>query len=152
MITKPATLHQIRQATTPSPAAGRMPWFPAVPPALAAADGGRIKKQRAGLPKLLHKLFIKVLRLRPSSAAEEFYGYRMGGGGSGEEYCYYYSYGGAGSSWAGVLSSIPEEDDSSEEGTPDVAPGPAVLRKAQSERFVVGPPDAATVVHVEVLL
>ncbi|OEL12546.1 hypothetical protein BAE44_0026435 [Dichanthelium oligosanthes] len=127
-----------------------MPWFPAVPPALAAADGaGRIKKQRAGLPKLLHKLFIKVLRLRPASAAEEFYGYRMG---ADEEYCYYYSYGGAGSSWAGVLSSIPEEEDSSEEGTPDVAPGPAGLRKAKSERFVVGTPDAATVVHVEVLL
>ncbi|RLN09520.1 uncharacterized protein C2845_PM11G18840 [Panicum miliaceum] len=128
-----------------------MPWFPAVPPALAAADGGRIKK-RAGLPKLLHKLFIKVLRLRPASAAEEFYGgYRMAGA-CDEEYCYYYSYGGAGASWAGVLSSIPEEEDSSEDGTPDVAPGPAVLRKAKSERFVVGPPDAATVVHVEVLL
>ncbi|RLM80819.1 uncharacterized protein C2845_PM12G08730 [Panicum miliaceum] len=127
-----------------------MPWFPAVPPALAAADGGRIKK-RAGLPKLLHKLFIKVLRLRPASAAEEFCGYRMAGAGD-EEYCYYYSYGGAGASWAGVLSSIPEEDDSSEEGTPDVSPGPAVLRKAKSERFVVGPPDAATVVRVEVLL
>ncbi|XP_062221196.1 uncharacterized protein LOC133920608 [Phragmites australis] len=125
-----------------------MPWFPAVPPALAAADGGRIKK-RAGLPKLLHKLFIKVLRLRPASSAEDaYYGYRMG---TDEEYCYYYSYGGAGSSWAGVLSSIPEED-SSEEGTLDVCPGPTVLRKAQSERFVVGPPDAATVVHVEVLL
>jgi len=130
-----------------------MPWFPAVPPALAAADGGRIKKQRAGLPKLLHKLFIKVLRLRPASAAEEFYGYRSRMVGAGdEEYCYYYSYGGAGASWAGVLSSIPEEDDSSEEGTPGVAPGPAVLRKAKSERFAVGPPDAATVVHVEVLL
>jgi len=130
-----------------------MPWFPAVPPALAAADGGRIKKQRAGLPKLLHKLFIKVLRLRPASAAEEFYGYRMAPGAGDEEYCYYYSYGGAGASWAGVLSSIPEEDDdSSEEGTPDVAPGPAVLRKAKSERFAVGPPDAAAVVHVEVLV
>jgi hypothetical protein len=126
-----------------------MPWFPAVPPALAAADGGRINKKRAGLPRLLHKLFIKVLRLRPASAAV------------GEECCYYYSYGGAGSSsWAGVLSSIPEEDyddDSSEEeeeGTPDVVvvPGPAVLRKAKSERFLVGPPDAATVVHVEVLV
>jgi hypothetical protein len=120
-----------------------MPWFPAVPPALAAADEARIVKKRAGLPRLLHKLFIKVLRLRPASAAEE--------------YCYYYSYGGAGSSsWAGVLSSIPEEDydDSSEEGTPDVAmPGPAVLRKARSERrFVVGPPDGAAVLHVEVLL
>jgi hypothetical protein len=148
MITKPATtLHQLRQAaTTTGPAAGRMPWFPAGPPALAAADGGRTminNKKRAGLPKLLHKLFIKVLRLRPATAAEEeFYGYRMGGGG--EEYCYYYSYGGAGSSWAGVLSSIPEEDDSSEEGTPDVV-GPAVLRKSQSDA-------AATVVHVEVLL
>ncbi|XP_062217331.1 uncharacterized protein LOC133917445 [Phragmites australis] len=132
-----------------------MPWFPAVPPALAAADGGRIKK-RAGLPKLLRKLFVKVLRLRPASSADEpgaafeaYYGYRMG---SDEEYRYYYSYGGWGSSWAGVLSSIPEEEDSSEEGTPDHGPGPAVLRKAQSERFVVGAPDADTVVHVEVLL
>ncbi|CAD6251203.1 unnamed protein product [Miscanthus lutarioriparius] len=126
-----------------------MPWFPAVPPALAAADGARNNKKRAGLPRLLHKLFIKVLRLRPASAAAE-------------ECCYYYSYGGAGSSsWAGVLSSIPEEDydydDSSkeeEEGTPDVVivPDPAVLRKAKSERFLVGPPDAATVVHVEVLV
>ncbi|CAN6272156.1 unnamed protein product [Urochloa humidicola] len=140
-----------------------MPWFPAVPPALAAADGGRIRK-RAGLPRLLQKLFIKVLRLRPASSAEaEFYGggYRMdsaAAGGSEEEYCYYYSYGGAGSSWAGVLSSIPEEDyddDSSEDdGTPDVVAtsgGAAVLRKAQPDRFVVGTPDAA-VVHVEVLL
>jgi len=130
-----------------------MPWFPAVPPALAAADGGRMIKKRAGLPKLLHKLFVKVLRLRPASAAAEgFCGYRVAGGAGDEEYCYYYSYGGAGASWAGVLSSIPEEDDSSEEGTPNVAPGPAVLRKAKSERFAVGPPDAATVVHVEVLL
>ncbi|KAL6629433.1 hypothetical protein ACP70R_029198 [Stipagrostis hirtigluma subsp. patula] len=136
-----------------------MPWFPAVPPALAAADGGRIKK-RAGLPKLLHKLFVKVLRLRPSSAAEvpgaafgACYGYRMD---ADEEYCYYYSYGGSGSSWAGVLSSIPEEEDSSdsEDGTPDVVGpgGPSVLRKSKSERFVIGPPEAATVVHVEVLL
>jgi hypothetical protein len=146
-----------------------MPWFPAVPPALAAADGGRMIKKRAGLPKLLHKLFVKVLRLRPASAAAEgFCGYRVAGGAGDEEYCYYYSYGGAGASWAGVLSSIPEEDDdSSEEGTPDVAPGPAVLRKAKSERFAVdppvlrkakserfavGPPDAAAVVHVEVLV
>jgi len=131
-----------------------MPWFPAVPPALAAADGGRMIKKRAGLPKLLHKLFVKVLRLRPASAAAEgFCGYRVAGGAGDEEYCYYYSYGGAGASWAGVLSSIPEEDDdSSEEGTPDVAPGPAVLRKAKSERFAVGPPDTATVVHVEVLV
>lgn len=131
-----------------------MPWFPAVPPALASADGGRTIKKRAGLPKLLHKLFIKVIRLRPASAvaaAEEFYGYRLGGADE-EEYCYYYSYGGAGSSWASVLSSIPEEDDSSEEGTPDVTVVPAVLRKAKSERFVVGSPDAAAVVHVEVLV
>lgn len=135
-----------------------MPWFPAVPPALAAADEARIVKKRAGLPRLLHKLFIKVLRLRPASAAEEYYGaYRMGMGAADEDCCYYYSYGGAGSSsWAGVLSSIPEEDydDSSDEGTPDVAaPGPAVLRKAKSERrFIVGPPDGAAVLHVEVLL
>ncbi|CAO2045316.1 unnamed protein product [Urochloa humidicola] len=140
-----------------------MPWFPAVPPSLAAADGGRIRKRGAGLPRLLQKLFIKVLRLRPASAAEaEFYGgYRMDGVAGGceeEEYCYYYSYGGAGSSWAGVLSSIPEEDydddSSEEEGTPDVASGgAAVLRKAQSERFVVGTPDtAAAVVRVDVLL
>ncbi|KAL6889023.1 hypothetical protein ACP4OV_010049 [Aristida adscensionis] len=131
-----------------------MPWFPAAPPALAAADGGRIIKKRAGLPKLLHKLFIKVLRLRPSPAAEAppgaaaafgaYYGYRMD---ADEEYCYYYSYGGGGSSWAGVLSSIPEEEvdssDDSDEGTPDAA-APAVLRKAKSERFVIG--------HVDVLL
>ncbi|CAL4888740.1 unnamed protein product [Urochloa decumbens] len=159
-ITKPSTtLHNLRQETPPSPAGGRMPWFPAVPPALAAADGGRIKTKRvAGLPRLLHKLFIKVLRLRPASAAEaEFYGYRIDDGVGEEEYCYYYSYGGAGSSWAGVLSSIPEEadDDSSSEDdatSPDVATaGATVIRKAQSERFVVGTPDAA-VVHVEVLL
>jgi hypothetical protein len=137
-----------------------MPWFPAVPPALAAADEARIVKKRAGLPRLLHKLFIKVLRLRPALAAEEYYGaYRMGMGvgAADEDCCYYYSYGGAGSSsWAGVLSSIPEEDydDSSDDGTPDVAvPGPAVLRKAKSERrFIVGPPDGAAVLHVEVLL
>ncbi|WVZ76999.1 hypothetical protein U9M48_024904 [Paspalum notatum var. saurae] len=147
-----------------------MPWFPALaPPALAAAYGGGRIKKRARLPRLLHRLFIKVLRLRPSAAKEEDYGcyaYRMGGGaGDDEEYCYCYSYGGVGSSsWAGVLSSIPEEDfdvddsSDSEEGTPDVVvavpPGPAaVLRKAKSERFVVGPPvDAATVVHLEVLL
>ncbi|CAO2037943.1 unnamed protein product [Urochloa humidicola] len=138
-----------------------MPWFPAVPPSLAAADGGRIRKRGAGLPRLLQKLFIKVLRLRPASAAEaEFYGgYRMDGlaGGEEEEYCYYYSYGGAGSSWVGVLSSIPEEDyddsDSSEEES-TLGGGGAVLRKAQSERFVVaGTPDAAAaVMHVEVLL
>ncbi|KAF8642640.1 hypothetical protein HU200_067321 [Digitaria exilis] len=132
-----------------------MPWFPAVPPALSAADGEArppFKKRTAGLPKLLHKLLIKVLRLRPASASPELYGYRVGGGAD-EECCYYYSYGG--SSWAGVLSSIPEEDDSSEEeGTPDVAVVPVngVLRKAKSERFVVGSPDSATVVHVEVLL
>jgi hypothetical protein len=108
-----------------------MSWlrFPAAPPALAAAaaDRGRIKK-RAGLPKLLHKLFIKVLCLRPPeepmtmSAAFEAacYGYRMGmmGADDEQEYCYGY-----GSSWAGMLSSIPEEevDDSSEdqeEGSP----------------------------------
>lgn len=136
-----------------------MSWSPAVPPPpLAAAYGGRIKK-RAGLPKLLHKLFIKVLRLRPpaaepttmSAALGACYGYRMG---SDEEYCYYYSYdGGLGSSWAGVLSSIPEEEvDSSEEGSPDVA-APAVLRKAKSDQFVVGSPEAAAaVVRVEVLL
>lgn len=148
-----------------------MPWFPAVPPALAAADGAcRInKKQRAGLPRLLHKLFIKVLRLRPAAVtatAEEYYGaygrtMGMGGATDDEECCYYYSYG---SSWAGVLSSIPEEDDyddddssDSEEGTPEpdvvVPGGPAVLRKAKSEQFLVGPHDAATtVVQLEVLL
>lgn len=139
-----------------------MPWFPAVPPALAAADGAPIKK-RAGLPKLLHKLFIKVLRLRPpaSAADADYYGYRMGcGDDDDDDYCYYYSYGGAGSSWASVLSSIPEEDydvdsSDSDEGTPDVVavPGPAaLLRKAQSERFLVGTTDDATVVHVEVIL
>jgi hypothetical protein len=102
-----------------------MSWlrFSAVPPALAAADRGRIKK-RAGLPKLLHKLFIKVLCLRPPeepmtmSAAFEAacYGYRMGmrGADDEEEYCYCYGYG---SSWAGMLSSIPEEEDE-EEGSP----------------------------------
>ncbi|CAL5022804.1 unnamed protein product [Urochloa decumbens] len=162
-ITRPTstTLHNLRQETPPA-GGGGMPWFPAVPPALAAADGGRIKTKRvAGLPRLLHKLFIKVLRLRPASAAEaEFYGFRMDGAApAGEEdYCYYYSYGGAGSSWAGVLSSIPEEadDDSSSENddtSPDVpSAGADVLRKSKSERFVVGTPDAAAVVHVEVLL
>jgi hypothetical protein len=144
-----------------------MPWlrFPAVPPALAAGtDRGRMKR-RAGLPKLLQKLLIKVLRLRaldeePMTMSAAFeaacYGYRMGAGyGDEEEYCYCYGYG---SSWAGVLSSIPEEevdDDSSEkeeeEGAPDVALA-SVLRKAKSERLVVGPPEDATVVHVEVLL
>jgi hypothetical protein len=141
-----------------------MPWlrFPAVPPALAAAadDRGRMKK-RAGLPKLLHKLLVKVLRLRardeePMTMSAACYGYWIGAGydADEDEYCYCYSYG---ASWAGVLSSIPEEevDDSSEEeedGTsPDVAPA-SVLRKAKSERLVVGPPEDATVVHVEVLL
>jgi hypothetical protein len=135
-----------------------------MPPALAAAadDRGRMKK-RAGLPKLLHKLLVKVLRLRardeePMTMSAAFeaacYGYRIGAGYDEDEYCYCYSYG---ASWAGVLSSIPEEevDDSSEEeedGTsPDVAPA-SVLRKAKSERLVVGPPEDATVVHVEVLL
>ncbi|GJM90784.1 hypothetical protein PR202_ga07095 [Eleusine coracana subsp. coracana] len=132
-----------------------MSWSPAVPPPPlpAAAYGGRMKK-RAGLPKLLHKLFIKVLRLRPAAAEPTmttgFYGCRMGP--TDEEYCYYYSFGAGPSSWAGVLSSIPETEevvDGSDEGSPDPA---AVLRKTKSERFVVGPSEAATVVHVEVLL
>ncbi|KAJ1278844.1 hypothetical protein BS78_04G110400 [Paspalum vaginatum] len=153
--------HQDQRERRTSRRAGGMPClFPAVPPALAAADGSRTKK-RAGLPKLLHKLFIKVLRLS-APAENHHYGYRMGGAGDDEEYCCCcYSYGGAGSSssWAGVLCSIPEEDygdgsSDSDEGTPDVVavPGTAALRKAKSERFVVGPPDAAAVVHVEVLL
>jgi hypothetical protein len=130
-----------------------MAQFPAVLPPLPVVDGGR--KKRAGLPKLLHKFFFKVLRLRPaasSSAAEggaaafeAYYGYRMV-----DEY-YYYSYGG--SSWAGVLFSIPEED-SSEEGTPEavVRPGPSALRKAHSdsERFIAA--EAAAVVRLEVIL
>ncbi|KAF0932916.1 hypothetical protein E2562_013115 [Oryza meyeriana var. granulata] len=120
------------------------------PPLAAVADGGR--KKRVGLPKLLHKFFFKVLRLRPASASaaepgasafEAYYGYRMV-----DEY-YYYSYGGAGpASWAGVLSSIPEEE-SSEEGTP--ADAAATLRKAHSdsEQFVAA---EAAVVHLQVVL
>ncbi|GJN19502.1 hypothetical protein PR202_gb06784 [Eleusine coracana subsp. coracana] len=142
-----------------------MSWSQAVPPpplGAAAAYGGRMKK-RAGLPKLLHKLFVKVLRLRPPPAEPSmttmgtaFYGCRMGP--SDEEYCYYYGFGAGPSSWAGVLSSIPEAEevvDGSDEGSPDavdVADPAAVLRKTKTERFVVGPPEAATVVHVEVLL
>ena len=130
-----------------------MAQFPAVLPPLAVVDGAR--KKRAGLPKLLHKFFFKVLRLRPASSSsaaaagdpgaaafEAYYGYRMV-----DEY-YYYSCGG--SSWAGVLFSIPEEE-SSEEGTPDavVRPGPSALRKAHSdsERFIAA--EAAAVVRLE---
>ncbi|KQJ94283.1 uncharacterized protein LOC100838098 [Brachypodium distachyon] len=134
--------------------------FPVVLPPLAVVDGvGRRNKKRAGgLPKLLHKFFFKVLRLRPTSSSsvseqsaaaaafEAYYGYRM------VDECYYYSYGGAGSaSWAGVLFSIPEED-SSEEGTPGsdaAAVRPSALRKAHSdsERFLAA--EAAAVVHLE---
>ncbi|XP_015689205.1 uncharacterized protein LOC107303658 [Oryza brachyantha] len=118
--------------------------------AVAVADGGR--KKRAGLPKLLHKFFFKVLRLRPAaaSAAEQgaaafgaYYGYRM------VDECYYYSYGGAGpASWAGVLSSIPEEESSDEGAPPDAA---VALRKvhSDSEQFVAA---EAAVVHLQVVL
>uniref|UniRef100_A0ACD5Z5F0 Uncharacterized protein n=1 Tax=Avena sativa TaxID=4498 RepID=A0ACD5Z5F0_AVESA len=116
----------------------------------AVVDGGR--KKRAGLPKLLHKFFFKVLRLRPASSSsaaeggaaafEAYYGYRMV-----DEYCYY---SGGGSSWAGVLFSIPEEESSeSEEGTPEavvVRPGLSALRKAHSDS------EAAAVVRLEVVL
>lgn len=75
--------------------------FPVVLPPLAVVDGvGRRNKKRAGgLPKLLHKFFFKVLRLRPTSSSsvseqsaaaaafEAYYGYRM------VDECYYYSYG-----------------------------------------------------------
>ncbi|KAF0911432.1 hypothetical protein E2562_008307 [Oryza meyeriana var. granulata] len=67
-----------------------------------------------------------------------------------DEY-YYYSYGGTGlTSWAGVLSSIPEEE-SSKEGTP--ADAAATLRKAHSD---YGGHTEATatsaVVHLQVVL
>ncbi|KAF0904173.1 hypothetical protein E2562_032552 [Oryza meyeriana var. granulata] len=75
-----------------------------------------------------------LLQLRPASASaveqgtaafEAYYGYRMV-----DEYYYYYSYGGTGpASWAGVISSILEEE-SSEEGMP--ADTVAKLRKANA--------------------
>ncbi|KAL5211786.1 hypothetical protein ABZP36_022633 [Zizania latifolia] len=121
-----------------------------LPPPLAVADV-RGRKKRAGLPKLLHKFF-KVLRLRPASAGaaepgaaafEAYYGYRMV-----DEY-YYYSYGGAGSAWAGVLSSIPEEEESSPKATPSAA---ATLRKAHSDSDQLIAAEAAAVVHLQVVL
>ncbi|KAG8058639.1 hypothetical protein GUJ93_ZPchr0002g24365 [Zizania palustris] len=119
-----------------------------LPPPLGVADvAGR--KKRAGLPKLLHKFFFKVLRLRPTAAAaaaaaepgaaafEAYdYGYRMV-----DEFYHYYSYGGAGSTWGGVLSSIPEE--SSEVVSPDATA--ATLRKAYSESEQLIAADASAV-------
>uniref|UniRef100_A0A0D9VEF7 Uncharacterized protein n=1 Tax=Leersia perrieri TaxID=77586 RepID=A0A0D9VEF7_9ORYZ len=124
------------------------------PPVGVAVDGaGGGRKKRAGLPKLLHKFFFKVLRLRPAAAEagaaafEAYYGYRMV-----DEY-YYYSYGGVGSSasWAGVLHSIPEEDEAAGCAPPDVAA--ATLRKAHSdsEQFVAADA-AAAVVEIQVVL
>ncbi|KAL6876456.1 hypothetical protein ACP4OV_013028 [Aristida adscensionis] len=118
---------------------------PPDPDVVAQAAGRRRRRRRRRLPALLRRLFSKVLRLRlfPAAGARGA-AYRADGSA------------GAGSPWSGALTSIPEESGGSsspEKGSSPVEAGPSALRKAQSERFVVGSKTpASSMVQFEVVL